>query len=152
LKKSEHVEFDKLHWLSGPHVGHFYHMLVELWQINPLAIKQVTKFSVLLLLSKQHNYVASFVLNDLLLHTAIGGWIMNSSIFLGSGFDFDFLSTLGICWEVVILMCNRVKAPTTLRRLLFRKDFVIGCIARLVFCSFSQTIICQMFFLVDRRS
>ncbi|CAM0883641.1 unnamed protein product [Alopecurus aequalis] len=28
--------------LTGPHVGHFYHMLVELWQINPLAVKQLT--------------------------------------------------------------------------------------------------------------
>ncbi|XP_006645044.3 probable 3-deoxy-D-manno-octulosonic acid transferase, mitochondrial isoform X2 [Oryza brachyantha] len=28
--------------LTGPHVGHFYHMLVEMWQINPLAVKQVT--------------------------------------------------------------------------------------------------------------
>jgi 3-deoxy-D-manno-octulosonic-acid transferase len=30
-------------WHAGPHVGHFYHMLVEMWQINPLAVKQVTK-------------------------------------------------------------------------------------------------------------
>ncbi|XP_037407429.1 probable 3-deoxy-D-manno-octulosonic acid transferase, mitochondrial isoform X1 [Triticum dicoccoides] len=28
--------------LTGPHVGHFYHMLVEMWQINPLAVKQLT--------------------------------------------------------------------------------------------------------------
>ncbi|XP_010232574.1 probable 3-deoxy-D-manno-octulosonic acid transferase, mitochondrial isoform X2 [Brachypodium distachyon] len=26
--------------LTGSHVGHFYHMLVEMWQINPLAVKQ----------------------------------------------------------------------------------------------------------------
>ncbi|ONM36320.1 putative 3-deoxy-D-manno-octulosonic acid transferase mitochondrial [Zea mays] len=28
--------------MTGPHVGHFYHMLVEMWQINPLAVKQVS--------------------------------------------------------------------------------------------------------------
>uniref|UniRef100_A0A0D9V7Z5 Amino acid transporter transmembrane domain-containing protein n=1 Tax=Leersia perrieri TaxID=77586 RepID=A0A0D9V7Z5_9ORYZ len=28
--------------MTGPHVGHFYHMLVEMWQINPLAVKQIT--------------------------------------------------------------------------------------------------------------
>ncbi|KAL5228972.1 hypothetical protein ABZP36_017237 [Zizania latifolia] len=28
--------------LTGPYVGHFYHMLVEMWQINPSAVKQVT--------------------------------------------------------------------------------------------------------------
>ncbi|XP_021313115.1 probable 3-deoxy-D-manno-octulosonic acid transferase, mitochondrial isoform X2 [Sorghum bicolor] len=28
--------------VTGPHVGHFYHMLVEMWQINPLAVKQVS--------------------------------------------------------------------------------------------------------------
>ncbi|KAF2953393.1 probable 3-deoxy-D-manno-octulosonic acid transferase, mitochondrial isoform X4 [Oryza sativa Japonica Group] len=27
--------------MTGPSVGHFYHMLVEMWQINPLAVKQV---------------------------------------------------------------------------------------------------------------
>uniref|UniRef100_A0A0E0CAI8 lipid IVA 3-deoxy-D-manno-octulosonic acid transferase n=1 Tax=Oryza meridionalis TaxID=40149 RepID=A0A0E0CAI8_9ORYZ len=27
--------------MTGPHVGHFYHMLVEMWQINPFAVKQV---------------------------------------------------------------------------------------------------------------
>ncbi|KAL6614137.1 hypothetical protein ACP70R_036407 [Stipagrostis hirtigluma subsp. patula] len=27
--------------ITGPHVGHFYHMLVEMWQISPLAAKQV---------------------------------------------------------------------------------------------------------------
>ncbi|KAL6840291.1 hypothetical protein ACP4OV_030101 [Aristida adscensionis] len=27
--------------ITGPHVGHFHHMLVEMWQINPLAVKQV---------------------------------------------------------------------------------------------------------------
>ncbi|KAK3162523.1 hypothetical protein QOZ80_1BG0090530 [Eleusine coracana subsp. coracana] len=28
--------------VTGPHVGHFYNMLVEMWRINPLAAKQVT--------------------------------------------------------------------------------------------------------------
>ncbi|XP_062207504.1 probable 3-deoxy-D-manno-octulosonic acid transferase, mitochondrial [Phragmites australis] len=28
--------------MTGPHVGHFNHMLVEMCQINPLAVKQVT--------------------------------------------------------------------------------------------------------------
>jgi 3-deoxy-D-manno-octulosonic-acid transferase len=27
--------------VTGPHVGHFYHMLLDMWQINPLAVKQV---------------------------------------------------------------------------------------------------------------
>ncbi|KAF0919868.1 hypothetical protein E2562_032154 [Oryza meyeriana var. granulata] len=30
--------------MTGPHVGHFHHMLVEMWQINPLAVKQITGF------------------------------------------------------------------------------------------------------------
>lgn len=34
--------------LTGPNVGHFYHMLVEMWQINPLAVNQVAGESELL--------------------------------------------------------------------------------------------------------
>ncbi|KAJ1286293.1 hypothetical protein BS78_03G342400 [Paspalum vaginatum] len=34
--------------MTGPHVGHFYHMLVEMWQINHLAVKQVAGESELL--------------------------------------------------------------------------------------------------------
>jgi 3-deoxy-D-manno-octulosonic-acid transferase len=37
--------------MTGPSVGHFYHMLVEMWQINPLAVKQVIICLVLCYLS-----------------------------------------------------------------------------------------------------
>ncbi|XP_035821908.1 probable 3-deoxy-D-manno-octulosonic acid transferase, mitochondrial-like isoform X3 [Zea mays] len=48
--------------MTGPHVGHFYHMLVEMWQINPLAVKQ----SVLLFIQVSGEFELLQTLKELL--------------------------------------------------------------------------------------